>query len=70
MRVKYKAWRERGMDMTGKIVEMDDAQAKILIRSNIVEEVAPEIEVETAMIRPPENAMLKLKKVSKAKRRK
>ena len=70
MRVKYKAWRANGEDMTGRIVDMDDAQAKTLIKANIVEEVAPEIEVETAMIRPPENAMLKLKKVSKAKRRK
>jgi len=65
MRVKYKAWRANGEDMTGRIVEMNDAQAKTLIKANIVESVVPEIEVETEAIRPPENAMLKLKKKAK-----
>ena len=69
MRVKYKAWRANGEDMTGRIVEMDDAEAKTLIKANIVEAVESEIEVETEAIQPPENAMLKLKKKEKAKRR-
>lgn len=69
MRVRYKAWREKGRDMTGEIADMDDEQAKRLIEANIVVKVEPEVEVETAMVEAPENAILKLNKKAKAKRR-
>ncbi|HUT68665.1 MAG TPA: hypothetical protein VMW86_08995 [Dehalococcoidales bacterium] len=65
MRVKYKAWRAGGEDMTGRIVDMDDAEAETLIRCNIVEAVPVEVEVETATITPPENTMVKLNKKKK-----
>ena len=65
MKIKYKAWRAGGVDMTGRIVDMDDAEAMTLIKANIVEAVEPEIEVETTTVEPAENAMMKLKKKSK-----
>ncbi|MBA7481234.1 MAG: hypothetical protein GH158_00190 [Dehalococcoidia bacterium] len=65
MRVKYKSWRAGGEDWTGRIVDMDDAEAATLIKANIVEAVAPEVKVETATITPPENTMQKLEKKGK-----
>jgi len=57
MKVRYQAFRTRGIDMTGKVVEMEEAEAAPLIRSNIVVPVEVEAEIETAAIAPPENAM-------------
>jgi len=68
MRVMYKAFRTGGVDMTGKVVEMDEAEAAALIRSNIVEPV----ETETAAVEAPENAMRpppRRKHVTKAQHR-
>ena len=51
--------------MTGKVVDMEEGEARTLIRCNIVEAVPVEVEVETATIQPPENTMLKLNKKKK-----
>ncbi len=72
MRVIYKSFRKGGVDMTGKIVEMDDAAAAPLILSNIVQPVGPEPVIETAAIVPPEKAVRpqpRRKHVTKAQHR-
>lgn len=72
IRVKYQAFRKEGVDLTGKIVDMDEAEAAPLIRSNIVVPVEVEVEAETAAVAPPENAMRpppRRKHVAKSQRR-
>lgn len=59
MKVRYLNFRKNGTDMTGKEVEMDDDEARVLINSNIVVPVERQPEMETASIEPPENAMVK-----------
>jgi hypothetical protein len=61
MKVRYLNYRINGEEMTGKVFEMDIAQARILIESNIVVPVE-ESGIETTSMEPAENTMLKLKK--------
>lgn len=61
MKVRYLNYRIDGVEMTGKIIDMEESQARILIESNIVVPVE-ESEIETETIQSQENAMLKLKK--------
>jgi len=56
MKVKYQAFRKGGVDMTGKVIDMDDTEAAILIKSNIV---VPVGDIETTSIEPPSNMILK-----------
>ena len=58
MKVRYQAFRTGGVDMKGKVVDMDEAEAATLIKSNIVVPVV-EANIETATAEPPENAMIK-----------
>jgi len=61
MKVRYGNYRKDGVDMTGKVVEMNDYEAVVLIASSIVLPVGDD-EIETTSLEMPENAMLKLKK--------
>ena len=69
MKVRYGSYRANDEDMTGREVEMTEAEARPLLISNIV------VKVETASVEPSRNAMLervkprRLKNGAKAKNR-
>ncbi len=58
MKVRYLNYRIDGVEMTGKVVEKPEDEARILISSNIVVPVEGN-EIETATKEPRENAMIK-----------
>lgn len=70
MKVRYGSFRVKGEDFTGREVEMDDEEARVLIESNIVVPVEEPAIIESASLEPPETAMLKppVKKKANGKR--